>query len=421
MESKIINIGVAGSIETDTGQKTQTILQQISLLKNMSLKAFYNNDIKIAEEVLIRAGLIDNFKYLSIKNKRYPKIESFYTDDLEIFTDYSVIDVFIVSEINSKVATEVIYSCLSKGKKIINLNAISEITLGLIFKKLAKNNNTIYSVGAGDEPAVTLGIIDSCNKIGLDIICAGKGKNNPLNIYCTAEDFLGKEKDFQINPFLMTSFVDGTKTMLEMAILSNASGIPIDDGGMHGPKVNVDKLLEVFKQKKDGGILYNIPVIDYAIGDVAPGVFVIVTSQLKSIREELKYLKVGKGPNFVLFKPYHLANIEVLLSVYDVAFNNRPTLTVRKNIETIVVAKAKKNLNNGIKIDSAGGYTFSGIAIKFDDFSSKDYVPIGLVENSFVEKDIKKGEIITFGKINGFKDSIVFKLWKEQIKLLNSM
>lgn len=415
-----INIGVAGSIDTDTGQKTQTILQQIKSLKNISLKAFYNNNIKIAEEILIKAGLKDNFKYLSRKNEKSSKNESFYTDNLEIFTDCDLIDVFIVSEINIKVATEVIYSCLCKGKKIINLNAVSEITLGLIFKNLAKKNNTIYSVGAGDEPAVTLRIIDSCHKLGLDIICAGKGKNNPLNVYCTPEDFLEKGKDCQINPFLMSSFVDGTKTMLEMAILSNASGIPIDDHGMHGPEVNVDKLVEVFNLKKYGGILNNVPVIDYAIGNIAPGVFVIVTSKLESIREELKYLKVGKGPNFVLFQPYHLANIEALLSVYDLVFNNMPTLTVKKSIETIVIAKAKRDLHAGDKFDSTGGYTFSGTAIKFNDIIPNDYVPIGLIENSLVKKEIKKDEIITFKKINVLKDSIIFKLWQEQIRFLNS-
>ena len=418
MEGRKINIAVAGSIDTDTGQKTQTLVEQIASLKMFGIKVFYNKDVKVAKTVLENAGLITDFNYVSKINSIYLNSGCFYTDSLDVFINGIDIDVYIITEINANDAAEIIYSCLNAGKKVVNLNAISEATLGIVFKDMASKNNTIYSVGAGDEPAVTLDLINYCKMLGLEIICAGKGKNNPLNIYSNPDDFAKKINEFDVSPNLITSFVDGTKTMLEMAILSNAAGIEIDMDGMHGPAADVKDLIRVFDLKSNGGILNKYPVIDYAIGDIAPGVFVIFTSKQASISKELRYLKMGTGPNFLIFKPYHLGNIESPLSIYDVVLNNKPTLTVKDGFKTAVVARAKKDLSAGSAIDFAGGYTFSGYSIGFDDFTKNDFAPIGLVEGSTVKEKIKKDEIITFGKIDKYEDSRIYKLWKEQIKIL---
>ena len=315
---------------------------------------------------------------------------------------------------NTKIATEVIFNSLHKARNVINMNAISEATLGYIFKKIANSNNVIYSVGAGDEPAATLDLINFCYKLGLDIICAGKGKNNPLNIYSTPDDFVDKGRQINVNPQSIASFVDGTKTMLEMAILSNATGIPIDKTGMHGPKINVSDLVATFNLKEKGGILGSIPAIDYGIGNIAPGVFVVFTSKQKSIISELNYLKLGNGPNFVLFKPYHLGNIESPLSIYDVVLGKKPTLNVKGKFVTMVVGRAKKDLIKGSLIDNVGGYTFSGLAVSCKEVIGKEYVPVGLVENSKVVRDIKKDDIISFENIECNTDDIIYKLWDLQ-------
>jgi len=322
----------------------------------------------------------------------------------------------MITELDTKIAVDVIYKSLKSRISVINMNAVSEVTLGLFFKNLADLNNIIYSVGAGDEPAVTLDLVNFCHKLGLDIICAGKGKNNPLNIYCTPDDFIEKGRQIKVSPRSIASFVDGTKTMLEMAILSNATGIPIDKDGMHGPKVNVADLTKTFNLKENGGILYNIPVIDYVIGDIAPGVFVVFTSKQESIINELKYLKMGDGPNFVLYKPYHLGNIEAPLSIYDVMLEKRPTLTVKDKIITSVVAKAKKDLKPEDIIDKAGGYDFSGLAIDYKEMLNKNYVPIGLVEKSKVKRSIEKDKIISFEDIECITD-IIINLWNLQVKI----
>ncbi len=418
ISKNILNVAIAGSLETDTGQKTSTLIEQIESLKDINIRAVYNKDIKEAELILKKANLIEKFEYINNLNAlKKSKAENIITDNLEIFLGIENIDVAIVTEVDTKIAVDVIYKSLKSRISVINMNAVSEVTLGLFFKNLADSNNIIYSVGAGDEPAVTLDLINFCEKLGLDIICAGKGKNNPLNIYCTPDDFIEKGKQIKVSPRSIASFVDGTKTMLEMAILSNATGIPIDKDGMHGPKVNVADLMKTFNLKENGGVLYNIPVIDYVIGDIAPGVFVVFTSKQESIINELKYLKMGDGPNFVLYKPYHLGNIESPLSVYDVVLKGKPTLTVKDRMITAVVARAKKDLKPEGIIGTVGGYDFSGLAIDYKEMLNKNYVPIGLVEDSRVKKDIIKDEIISFKSIECDPCNIIFELWNKQIKL----
>lgn len=408
-------VAVAGSYETDTGQKTSTLVEQIENVSSTDLISFFNHNIDEAKKVLQKAGVFNNF---SAANKRKKDSAKIFTDDLELFCSNEEYDLVIVSEIDTEKATEIIYNCLQKGKNVINLNAASEITFGPIFKKTAISNNIIYSVGAGDEPAATLQMVEFCHKLGLDVVSAGKGKNNPLNIYSNPDNFLKKSEEMGVSPQSIASFVDGTKTMLEMAILSNATGYPIDIEGMHGPEADVGLLPEIFCSKEDGGILNTVPSIDYAVGNVAPGVFVVFTTKQKSILEELNYLKMGKGPHYVLYKPYHLGNIESLFSIYDVLGEKRPTLVIKDSFITYVVGRTKRDLHEGDQLDSIGGYTYAGCAIDFQDAKDNNYVPLGLLENSTVNKEIKKGQKISFNDIILDPSNIRYNLWKKQEEIL---
>lgn len=411
-------VAVAGSYETDTGQKTSTLIEQIENISDIEIISYYCHDINEAKKVLQKANLVEKFNHISQGKKLNKNNKSrVYTDNLEQFYRSDDFETIIVTELNTSKAVEIIFKSLLKGKNIINLNAASEVTLGLIFKNLA-TSRAIYSVGAGDEPAATLDLIIFCEKLGLKIIAAGKGKNNPLNIYCNPDCFEKKSQEIGVSSKSITSFVDGTKTMIEMAILSNASGFKIDKVGMHGPKADIDDITKIFCSKKEGGILSQIPVIDYTVGNLAPGVFVVFTSDQESIIEELNYLKMGSGPNYVLYKPYHLGNIESLLSIYDLVLKQNPTLVIKNSFLTAVAGRAKKNLKKGEILDSIGGYTFSGLAIDFNQLIKNDYVPIGILEDCRAISDIRKDEIISFDKIKIPEGNIVYNLWELQKILL---
>ncbi len=394
-----IKISVAGSPETDTGQRTSTLVEQVANLENMQIKSLYSPDMDNARLILGEAKLSENIAAAGL--------EEFLSIDS---------DVILVTESNTEIAAELVFKSLSKKKNVVNMNAASEALIGDYFKDLSENSGVIYSVGAGDEPAVTLGLINYCNKLGLEVICAGKGKNNPLNVYSKPDDFNEKSAGLGVSRQGITSFVDGTKTMLEMAILSNASGIPIDKDGMHGPEINLEDLTGTLIPNSDGGMLGKTPAIDYVIGDVAPGVFTIFTSSQDSIIRELDYLKMGKGPYYILYTPYHLGNIESPISIYDIVFDNRATINVKDKIITEVAAVAKKDISPGEKLDRIGGYCFAGIAMESSKAIREKYLPLALAENSTAKKIIKKGNMLKLKDVEVDKSTILYSIYKIQNK-----
>ena len=143
--------------------------------------------------------------------------------------------------------------------------------------------------------------------IGFDLLVVGKGKNNALNRYAVEEDVAEEAKAKGLSPRILTSFVDATNTMIELTCAGNALGFIPDVPGGHGPEATPDNLTEVFSLKEDGGLLNGYGVVDYAFG-MAPGVFVIVTSQNQDVKQLMHYLKVG-GSNFKLHRPYHLTSL----------------------------------------------------------------------------------------------------------------
>ena len=149
--------------------------------------------------------------------------------------------------------------------------------------------------------------------------------------------------------------------MIEMACLSNSTGLVPDCRGMHGPRADIKDLTEIFRLKKDGGILSRKGVVDFAIGDLAPGVFLVYTTENKVIKADLKYLMLGNGPYYLLYRPYHLTSIETPISIARAYFYGEPTLVPECGLISEVITLAKKDLKAGEKLDGIGGYTVYGL------------------------------------------------------------
>jgi predicted homoserine dehydrogenase-like protein len=235
-----------------------------------------------------------------------------------------------------------------------------------------------------------------------------------MDLHAVPDDFFQVGKEKNLNPQSIASFVDGTKTMLEMSILSNATGWGIDCPGMHGPKVNVDELNTTFVPKSAGGLLSKTPVIDYGVGNIAPGVFVIFTTEQQSIIDELLYLKMQGGPYFYLYKPYHLGNIEAPLSIHSILRDNRPSLVIKDKFVTMVCAKAKKDLKKGDVMDTSGGYTFYGFALAADDAERQNLAPLALVEKSTMARDVAADELISMDDIAVDEGRGLLRCWNDQ-------
>lgn len=337
------------------------------------------------------------------------------TDNIDIVFELEDVNVIIDATGNINAGAYIAWRSINKKKNIVMLNAELDATIGPILSVMANSSGIVYTGDIGDEPGTIMHyLFKPLKEIGLEIIVAGKGKNNPLNVYATPSDLKENSKKLELNPRVLTSFVDGTKTMVEMTILSNATGFLPDVRGMHGPTADLSNLARIFRLKSDGGILNKIHVVEYVIG-IAPGVFVIATTDDEIIEKNLQYLKVGEGPNFLFYRPYHLPGSETLLSAVK-AVTKHEAIIQSTGYFSETVAVAKRDLNPGEKIDGIGGYTVYGTIEKAKVALEEGFLPIGLSEGAILKKSVRKGQIITFDDVE-VEDKLVYDLWKLQQKV----
>jgi len=315
------------------------------------------------------------------------------------------------------VGAEVALNCITNKKHIIMLNVETDVVVGWILKRLADSAEVVYTVSDGDEPGVIKGLYNFAKSLGFTVVTAGKGKNNPINYYTNPDDCRKEAESKDMNPKMLTSFVDGSKTMIEMTEVANATGLVPDIPGMHGPKVDVPELNKVLVPKTDGGIMSQPGVVDYSVGKVAPGVFVIVTTDSKIIRKQLKYYGLGEGPYYLLYRPYHLCAIETPLSIARAVLLGEHTINTEK-IVAEVIAIAKRDLKPGQVIDGIGGYDVFGRSYRVADSKKFKGVPLGLSQGAIAKEEIKKDEPLSMDKVSLNTDTTLFHLWQLQRRMI---
>jgi predicted homoserine dehydrogenase-like protein len=312
-----------------------------------------------------------------------------------------------------EIGAQITYSCLKAKMDVAVLNVEMDVTIGPLLHKTAVDNGVIYTVCHGDEPIEAKVLVDYARDLNFEVVAAGKGKNNPFEPLSNPDSVRERATAKNMNPKMLCSFTDGSKTMTEMVALANTTGIPLSKRGMYGPAATVKTLNNVFALKEDGGVLDKAGVIDYCTGDVAPGVFVIVRSDSKYINHEMTYLGMGPGPYFTLYRPYHLASVEAPMSVARAVVDRESSLFATSLIAE-VVTMSKKDLVAGERIDGIGGFTVRGYADIAADARAENLVPIGLIQNAIMKRDVPVGTLLTYDDVVLDQNSLIVALRKEQ-------
>lgn len=310
------------------------------------------------------------------------------------------VDIVVECSGYPEIAAQVAYACITHSKDVALMTIEADITVGLLLASMANAGNSIYTVMRGDEPIEALKLVEYCQDLGFEVICAGKGKNN-VNIHTSVpEDNLADAEAKRMNPRMLTEFTDGTKTQLEMAALSNATGMPVEVDGMHGVACNIDQLASTLIPHNDGGILdfSHGPVVEYVTGDVAPGVFAIAKVNDPTVVFELDYLKLGHGPYYLFYRPWHIASVEAPLSIGEAIINRRPDFQSRYSC-TEVVGRAKFDLDAPVTLEMMGEHHYFGWAIPAGKAREMGAVPIGLLAGSRLVRPKTQGQIITYDDI----------------------
>lgn len=390
-----VTIGLVGA-----GQMGTDMIVQVRLMAGLVIGAVCDSDPQVVRDAAALAGLgADEMTVAADGSAVDRAIEE---GRLAIAEDYRAlcaagrIDVIIDATGSPNTGALVALDAIRHGKHVVMLNVEADITVGRLLRAEAKKAGVVYTGAAGDEPAATLELIGFAQSLGLEIVAAGKGKNNPLKFDAVPEDFESEAKARKMSSRMLVEFVDGTKTMVEMTAVANATGLVPDVPGMHGPAAAREELAQVLCTKADGGILSRSGVVDYSIGKgVAPGVFCIVKPRHPRVAERMIDLKVGRGPCFLLFRPYHLTSLETLLSAARAVLWRQADLAPLGHPVAECAALAKRDLQPGEILGKIGAHDYRGFAMRWEEARQDRAVPLGLAEGARVTRLVRAGEKLT--------------------------
>lgn len=411
-----IRVGLVGAGQMGTG-----LVNQVAGMQGMHITAIADISLDRARGALVAAGVapeqIVHADTATTADEALHARRRVITTRADLLPQLSGIEAIVEATGIPDLGARIAWSSILGRKHVVLLNVETDVTVGPVLMRMADAAGVVYTGSAGDEPAATLELYEFARTLGLEVVCAGKGKNNPLDRTATPDMLAAKAHQIGASPKMLCSFVDGTKTMVEMAALANATGLGVDQRFMHGPESSVKDLPTVFCPREQGGVLNQRGVVDYARG-VAPGVFVVFTAQKPVVTDTLRYLKMGDGPNWVLYRPYHLTSLETPLSVARAVLNGEPTIQPRHGLVAEVLTVAKRTLRAGEKIDSIGGYTvYAGVDMA-DIAREEGLLPLGLAQGATLRRDVEPGHIIRYADVDLDEGQTVVQLRRLQDQLL---
>lgn len=408
----IINVGVVGS-----GQMGEGLIAQMELMNGMQAGVVADIVPGLAAKALVSAGVpeskvvetddLDEATAAMFAGKRVA------TTNAEIAAVSPAVDVACEVTGIADVGAKVAYDAILAGKHVMQMNVETDATVGYVLRRMANAAGVVYTLTGGDEPGSTMELYDFATSLGFEVVTAGKGKNNPLDRTANPTTMEESARQKQMNPKMLASFVDGTKTMVEMTSLANAISFVPDVRGMHGPQATPQNLAEIYIPEEDGGIMSKTGVVDFGIG-VAPGVFVVFKTDHPKLARDLQYLSMGPGPYWALFRPYHLTSLETPFWIARAALYGETTCATDNPPTADTIAVAKKDLKAGDVIDGLGGYSAYGLIERADVTKAENLLPLGLAPGSTVVNDVPQGQPLTYADVELPKASVIATLRKLQ-------
>ncbi len=404
-----IRVGMIGA-----GYSAKHVAAQIvSSFPGIHLVAIANRTLSNAENVYHAAG-VEHVRRVSSSSELQTAIERHdycITDDAEVLFGCEGIEAIIETTGEVEYGAWAALESIKAGKHTIVLNCEMDATVGPILKCYADQHGVIYSNTDGDEPGVARNLSRFVSTIGLEVVGAGNLKGF-YDVHRTPETQRGFAEANNQKPHMMTSFVDGTKLSMELTVLANGLGFGVGRRGMYGPACDdVRTCLEHFPE---GAFQPGKGIVDFLLG-AAPhtGAFVVGYSDAPLKMDFLKYLKMGDGPFYVFYTPFHLPQLEIPITVARAVLLHDATITPKDRPYCDAIAIAKRDLKAGETLDGIGGYTAYTLIDNYETCRAEDLLPMGVAEGCVLQRDVAIDTPITYADVTLPAGRLVDRLREE--------
>ncbi len=333
------------------------------------------------------------------------------TDDPSVLTSCDAIDVLVEVTGTVEAAAGVVLDAFNHGKHVVLVNAELDSLLGPILKAKADKAGVVVTHTDGDEPGVAMTLLRYLRALGLRPIAAGNIKGI-VDYYRTPETQRAFAEKNDQDARKVTSFADSTKLSMEATVLSNATGFRVGRRGMYGPACNyvreIANLLPA-QEMLDSGL------VDYALGaEPHTGAFVVIHEDSPLKRVQLAYYKLGDGPFYVFYTPFHLPHIQIASTIGRAVIHRDPTVAPLGGPVCEVVTVAKRELKAGERLDGIGGFCTYGLIDNTSSARAMAALPISISEGRVLRRNVSKDEVLSLDDVDTIPVGIVETLWNEQ-------
>jgi predicted homoserine dehydrogenase-like protein len=337
------------------------------------------------------------------------------TEDAMLLCEAGGIDAVVEVTGAVEFGAHVALRAIAHGKHVVSMNAELDGTIGPILKVHADRAGVIFTNADGDQPGVIMNLYRFVKGIGVRPVLCGniKGLQDPYRNPTTQEGFARR---WGQKPHMVTSFADGTKISFEQAIVANATGMRVAKRGMHGPTVPAGTpVQEAVTWYPLDDLLQGPGIVDYVVGAApGPGVFVLGTHDHPAQQHYLNLYKLGEGPLYCFYTPYHLCHFEVHNTVARAVLFGDATITPLDRPRVEVVATAKIDLKAGQVLDGLGCYMTYGQCENSDVAREQQLLPIGLAEGARLKRDLPRDQVLAFDDVALPEGRLCDALWFEQ-------
>ena len=370
-------------------------------------------------------------------DEAYERGTTHVTEDAAAMIRANELDVVVEATGIPEAGIQHALECIRSGKHVVMVNVEADALAGPLLARRAREAGVVYSLAYGDQPALICELVDWARACGFEVVCAGKGTKYLPHYHQSTPETVWEHFGWSAeqvsrsgaNPKMFNSFIDGTKSAIEMAAVANATGLLPPSDGLLFPPAGADELATVLRPHADAGVIERSGMVEVVASlnrdgsdlerDLRWGVYVVFRGDTEYVRDCFRQYGLVTDPSgsySALYRPYHLIGLEVGISVASAALRNEATGSPMSWVAD-VVATAKRDIAPGETLDGEGGYLVYGKLVPVEASLSQHAVPVGLAHGMKVLRPVKAGSVVAWADVEPIEDREAVKVRREMESL----